>query len=171
MPAEDAPPASRQRDEAPHAEPPSAGEPTPETGVALTGEPRLAVRELWVLDGELQATLANEGDTAAHEVEWAMRLVPGYDADNDYGGEQPPVIEATGGHDGPIDAGAAATVTLTEAPAWYLDVRLHPMQLRARYRFADARGATREGEQSARLVLFHVRSRHELQEIRDQHLG
>ena len=99
-----------------------------------------------------------------------MRLVPGYDADNDFGGDPPPVIEATGGHDDPIAAGGAALVTLAEAPAWYLDVQLHPMQLRARYRIEDERGALHESEQSARLVLFHVRSEDELAEIRERYL-
>jgi hypothetical protein len=124
-----------------------------------------------VLNGELHGTLANEGDATVSAVTWAMRLVPGYDADNDYGGDPPPVIEATGGHGEPIEAGGAAVVTLAEAPPWYLDVQLHPMQLRARYRAEDESGALQESEQSARLVLFHVRSEEELAAIREQYLG
>ena len=165
-----APGAARAPESAPP--PPEERTPPPEPAVGAPEEPRgealLSLTELWVLDGALQGTLANEGDAPARAATWAMRLVPGYDADNDYGGESPPAIEAIGGRDDPIEAGATVVVTLAQAPPWYLDVQLHPMQLRARYRVEDETGALHESEQSARLVLFHVRSEGELDEIRDE---
>ena len=122
--------------------------------------------DLWVLRGELRGTLANRGERALSHVSWTMRFVPGYDAENDFGGEEPPVIEVAGSHEGPIAPGASTVVTLGEPPGWYLDVRLHPMQLRARYELVEANGARSSAEQSTRLVLFHVRSERELEEIR-----
>jgi len=157
------PPLTPLSEEVPSAEPTA-----PE---APSGEARLSLTELWVLNGELKGTLANESETAVSAVTWELRLVPGYDADNDYGGEPPPVIEEAGGHGEPIEAGAIAVVTLAKAPPWYLDVQLHPMQLRARYRVEHKSGALQESEQSARLVLFHVRSEDELAAIREQYLG
>ena len=143
-----------------------AGGAVPDVVGAAAGGPTVELLDLWVLGGELRGTLANRGGRTLSEVAWAMSFVPGYDAENDYGGEGPPVIEVAGSHDTPIAAGGRAVVTLGEPPGWYLDVRLHPMQLHARYEIVDPGGRRSGSEQSARLVLFHVRSEEELEEIR-----
>ncbi len=137
---------------------------------ATRGKTSISLTELWVLDGDLQATIANEGNAPARAVNWAIQLSPGYDADNDYGGGPPPSIEITGGHHDPINVGDTIVVTLAKAPTWYLDVHLHPMQLRARYHIEDGNRAPYEIEQDSRLVLFHVRSENELNKFREQYL-
>ena len=149
------------------------GEPAPAPGAVPGAAPAPAaggasveLLDLWVLGGELRGTLANTGGQALRAVSWTMRLVPGYDAENDFGGDDPPVIEVTGGHDSAIAAGGSAVVTLGEPPGWYLEVRVHPMQLHARYELVEAGGVRSESEQRGRLVLFHVRSEQELEEIR-----
>lgn len=142
------------------------GEGEPETTPTAAPGAGAELLDLWVLRGELRGTLANRGERALSHVSWTMRFVPGYDAENDFGGEEPPVIEVAGSHDAAIAPGASAVVTLGEPPGWYLDVRLHPMQLRARYEISEAGGARSSSEQSTRLVLFHVRSERELEEIR-----
>ena len=144
----------------------TGGEGEPQTTPAAAPGGGAELLDLWVLRGELRGTLANRGERALSHVSWTMRFVPGYDAENDFGGEEPPVIEVAGSHEAPIAPGASAVVTLGEPPGWYLDVRLHPMQLRARYELVEANGARSSGEQSTRLVLFHVRSERELEEIR-----
>ncbi len=154
------------RDRGPAAAPAPAGEAVPDVVGATAVGPTVELLDLWVLGGELRGTLANRGGRTLSEVAWAMSFVPGYDAENDYGGEGPPVIEVAGSHDTPIAAGGRAVVTLGEPPGWYLDVRLHPMQLHARYEIVDPGGRRSGSEQSARLVLFHVRSEEELEEIR-----
>ena len=138
---------------------------------ATSGKTRISLTELWVLNGDLRGTLANEGNAPARAVNWAIQLSPGYDADNDYGGDPPPSIEITGGHHDPINAGDAIVVTLAQAPTWYLDVQLQPMQLRARYHIEDGNCAPYEIEQHSRLVLFHVRSENELNKFREQYLN
>lgn len=142
------------------------GEAEPQTTPAAAAGGGAELLDLWVLGGELRGTLANRGERALSHVSWSMRFVPGYDAENDFGGEEPPVIEVAGSHEAPIAPGASAVVTLGESPGWYLDVRLHPMQLRARYELVETNGARSSAEQSTRLVLFHVRSERELEEIR-----
>ena len=155
----------RVPDAAPTPDPGAAGterEPAPAAPPGASAE----LLDLWVLRGELRGTLANSGERALSHISWTMRFVPGYDAENDFGGEHPPVIEVAGSHDAPIAPGASTVVGLGEPPGWYLDVRLHPMQLHARYELAEADGARSSSEQSTRLVLFHVRSERELEEIR-----
>ncbi len=146
--------------------PPIAGAPPAAGAFAAVGGASVELLDLWVLGGELRGALVNTGGRALGAVSWTMRLVPGYDAENDFGGDDPPVIEVTGSHDAPIAIGDSAVVTLGEPPGWYLEVRVHPMQLRARYQLVEASGARSESEQSTRLVLFHVRSEEELEEIR-----